>query len=273
MDCWNDSTMDYGTNRVVGSIKQPIQQNGFRQKSALQDCIWDLIIIQQVSKYSNQFDLWEGRTDGGYLDVLLDTIKHYQPNAKIGICMTHSSYSQNNDTNERFLQIVKTHKEFCKKYGIDILIPYGTAVQNIRESSINKTEFGFSFDKHHLSEGVGRYVASAAYFETLLAPRYGVSILGNTYRCEVPASTIEKAKYPSEFISVTDFNAEVCQMAAVLAVKNMFEVTNPDSYSTNLEQIEHKPDNNKKLIDNHVVIEHNGHLYNCAGSESRGQTP
>lgn len=66
------------------------------------------------------------------------------------------------------------------KYGIDFIIPYGTAVQNLRASSLNDGR-DFSTDGTHLADGLGDYVAACCYWQSVFAPRFG-SIEGNTFR-------------------------------------------------------------------------------------------
>jgi hypothetical protein len=171
--------------------------------------------------------LWNQNGSGGHLPELINLIRTYQPQAAIGINMVHAK----DGTNSLYQRIADSYHQFCIDYGVDFIIPYGTAVQNIRQSSINTTEYGFANDRHHLAPGVGQYVACAAYFETLIAPRYGVSIMGNSYRVSITDSQRESATYPDELVSVTDENAYLCQKAAVLAVHDMFNINNPDNAS------------------------------------------
>lgn len=217
-------TETYELNRLIGGVTQPIStgDGSIPFQSAINDCVWDVIVIQQVSRYQNSFDEWAGNGLGGYLDELWRLLRTKQPMASIAINMTHAAGIYDDDSNNRFSELSIAHRKFASKYAPDIIIPYGTAVQNIRKSSINTTDNGFSHDNQHLAGGVGLYVAGAAYFESLIAPRYGVSILGNTYRANAPIEG-------TEYVSVTDTNAYVCQMAAVLAVNNMWEAVNPDN--------------------------------------------
>ena len=96
--------------------------------------------------------------------------------------MTHSyrgTYWANTEKSslKRWENIVEATKQLKAEYGIDFIIPYGTAVQNLRASSLNDA-YEFSDDGTHLGAGLGDYVAGCCYFQSLLAPRYGVSILG-----------------------------------------------------------------------------------------------
>ena len=237
VNCWNDEDASgYYIYKVLGGITLPIQSaathyDGSNIRRALTDYKWDLIIIQQVSNYSHKYTLWNQDNVGGCLPELMNLLRTYQPQAAIGINLIHAAYTYNSNTNNLFQLIADSYHQFCLDYGVDFVIPYGTAVQNIRQSSINTTQYGFSNDKLHLASGIGQYVANAAYFETIFAPRYGVSIIGNSYRVSISDSERNSATYPDELVPVTDDNVYLCQKAAVLAVHDMFNINNPDNTS------------------------------------------
>lgn len=239
INCWNDNDkIGYAISKVVGGVDLKIASSatpydGSNLRKAFTECKWDLIVIQQVSHYSYLYDLWNKDGAGGHLQELINLIRTYQPQAAIGANLNHASYMLGNNTYYQFLRIADSYRQFCNDYGIDFVIPYGTAIQNIRQSSINTTRYGFSNpnDQHHLASGVGQYVANAAYFTALITPRYGVSIIGNSYRVSISDSQRNSANYPDELISVTDENAYLCQKSAVLAVHDMFNINNPDNTS------------------------------------------
>lgn len=231
IDNWNDiDSKSYSVSRVIGGITLPIRScatpyNGANIRKVFTDCRWDLIIIQQVSKYSHEYASWNQDNIKGHLQELISLIRTYQPQAAIGVNLVHASYRLGNNTDSLFRLIADSYRQFCIDYDVDFIIPYGTAIQNIRNSSINTTRYGFSNDKHHLASGVGQYVANAAYFEALIAPRYGVSILGNKSRVEIDDSQKETATNPDELVSVSDENAYLCQKAAILAIHDKFNIS------------------------------------------------
>lgn len=202
--------------------------SGFR--NALVNVKWDLIIIQQVSSYSGEYDGWEGSGNGGYLKEFLRIIRTYQPQASLGWHLCHASPNQSPDgTYARYLQIVSATKKMASRYGIDFIIPYGTAIENLRISSLNTTPNQFTFDNHHLAHGLAQYVANASYFQALIAPRYGISVLGNSLRITVPQSTKNTYRdYVNNFVDVDESNYHEAQMCAILAANNMYEMINPD---------------------------------------------
>ena len=192
VDCWNDrDTEPYSISFCTGTQIQGISGEGYAAngslfRKALESVKWDIILIHQVSTYSNDYSLWEGDGPGGYLTELIHIIRKTNPQATIGYLMTHSyrgTYWANTEKSslKRWENIVEATKQLKAEYGIDFIIPYGTAVQNLRASSLNDA-YEFSDDGTHLGAGLGDYVAGCCYFQSLLAPRYGVSILGNSFR-------------------------------------------------------------------------------------------
>ena len=234
VDCWNDrDTQEYRIEFCTGTQIQGISgygsaSNGALFRKSLESVKWDIILIHQVSTYSNDYSLWESRDLGGYLPELIQIIRKTNPQATIGYLMTHSyrgTYWANTEKSslKRWENIVEATKQLKAEYGIDFIIPYGTAVQNLRASSLNDT-YEFSEDGTHLGSGLGDYVAGCCYYQSLLAPRYGVSILGNSFRITNLDESVNGRK------NVTDKTAHVAQKAAMLATYNMWELSNPDVY-------------------------------------------
>jgi hypothetical protein len=234
VDCWNDSdneyySIDFCAGTSLGGISgSGSASDGALFRKALQSVKWDIILIHQVSTYSNDYSLWEGNGAGGYLQELIRIIRVTNPQATIGYLMTHSyrgSYWANSEGSSylRWRNIADATKQLKLEYGIDFIIPYGTAVQNLRASSLNDV-YEFSEDGTHMGAGLGDYVAGCCYFESLLAPRYGVSIWGNTFRL----TDLDESKGGRR--NITDQTAVVAQKAAILATLDMWNVSDPDDY-------------------------------------------
>lgn len=206
--------------------------DGSRFRNALQNCKWDLILIHQVSTYATDFDSWNGKTNAGYLKEFIQIIRESNPQATIGFYLIHSywgGYKGNTEKSslDRWQNIANAIKDLRLNYGIDFIIPYGTAVQNLRASSLNDGR-DFSTDGTHLADGLGDYVAACCYWQSVFAPRFG-SIEGNTFRITDLDENTKGVR------NVTDETAPIAQKAAILAVKNMYEVTNIDSFDTYME--------------------------------------
>lgn len=232
--CDLDTAYTYSIKKVLGGLNANVSTgrskkgDGSLFRKLLTDEKWDIIIIHQVSTFAPYYEQWNGTGRGGYLNELLSIIKRHQSDAVIGFYLIHSLWDHNKrnkegSSYERWKLICSSVKKLQNDYGIDFIIPYGTAVENLRSSSLNN-KYDLTRDGTHLTYGLGRYAAACCYYESLIAPRCGISVLGNSARYVVNQNV--KSKYPS--ISVTDKNALIAQKAAVLATKHIFECTNPE---------------------------------------------
>lgn len=232
VDCYNNrDNSTYSVSKTYGESLgidgSGAANNGetFRNALAVK---WDVILIHQVSNFATDYDSWKTQSTSGYLKEFIQILRKTNPQATIGCLMVHSyrsNYSQNTEKSSelRFAKIVDATKRLVRDYGIDFVIPYGTAVQNLRASSLNDG-FEFSEDGTHLGEGMGDYVAACCYYQSVVAPINGVSIIGNSYR--VTSLTEGSGK-----MNVTDETAPIAQRAALLATCNMWEVVNPEDYN------------------------------------------
>lgn len=223
VDCYNDAdsasytiAKSYGDS--LGIEGAGAANNGSLFRNALSEN-WDIIMIHPVSSYANDYIQWRGNGEGGYLSELIRLIKTTNPQALIGYLMPHSyasDYAGNTEqsSGERWLNIIKASKEFVTDYGIDFIIPYGTAVQKLRMLKNND----LSEDGTHLGEGLGKYVASCCYYEALFAPINGVSVLGNTYRATGLDESI------SGRLDISDANAALAQNCAIDAICDMWDI-------------------------------------------------
>lgn len=191
-----------------GSLKTIISQD------------WDVIVLQQAST-----DAWNWDTYQPYLTELIGLIKRDCPNATIAWYHTWRTHSGDETVSVmpaqkapryeyRFDMLIDNVKKVKNEIGIDIIIPVGTAIENIRSTSFNDSKDMMRDDKH-LKYGVPMYVAGCTWMDTIFAPILGKSCLGNTL-------TIGEG---TDTIPVTDDNKLLCQQCAHAAVMNMFEVT------------------------------------------------
>lgn len=229
--CDKDTAYTYRIEKVFGGLSANVSTgrgakgDGSLFRKLLTDENWDIIIIQPY------YGLGNGTSREGYLNKFISVIKEHQPNAVIGFYIVHSLWDHHKSNKEgssyeRWKFVCSSTKSLQEEYGINFIIPYGTAIENLRSSSLNN-EYDLTRDGLHLAYGLGRYTAACCYYESLIAPRSGISVLGNVARYD--ASQAPSSEYPS--ISVTDENALIAQKAAVLATKHMFECINPEKIS------------------------------------------
>lgn len=227
------STATYQIKKVVGDLNDNVEVgvgpsfDGSLFRKLLSQETWDLIIIHPLSIYATNYEGWWGHSDSGYLKELLEIIKYHQPNCTIGFLLIHSpadDYSTNEEKSSivRWEHIANAAQLFAQENDI-ILIPYGTAIQNLRATGFNN-DAELTRDGTHLGLGLARYTAACCYYEALLAPRTGVSILGKDIPYKVDENP-ERSQY-----SVTSANMVTAQKAAVLACKDPFHCINPNDY-------------------------------------------
>ena len=232
LDMYEDKDIyNYYFYKTLGGLNASVQQgtgkagDGTILRNALNGEQWDLILIQASSTEATDYDAW---VSNGYLDRLLQLLKEQQPQAKIGFVMSHSywdDYAMNyqHSSLERWKLIAGAAKQLMEHYDIELVVPCGTAVENLRASTQNN-DYDLTLDGTHLDYGLSRYAAAACCYETLIAPRSGISAMGNPMRHTISPSTT--SKYPS--VDVTDANAPIAQRAALLAVSDPYGLNNPE---------------------------------------------
>ena len=233
-DVYEDiDTLSYSFSRVIGDLSVSIPSgscnagDGSLFRRALSEVEWDFIIIHQVSTYAPYYESWKGDDVGGCLEQLLEIIHKHQPNTKIGFLLVHSywdDYIGNRERSslERWQKIADSIQFLKEDYNIQFIIPYGTAIENLRSSSMNNN-YDLTSDGSHLECGLGQYTAACCYYESLITPRTGISCYGSNVQIDV--SDVE-SRYPA--VNVTMENSKIAQKAAVLAVKDMFHCNNPE---------------------------------------------
>ena len=223
----NDREFEYKIEKVIGGMDASIDAgtgkagDGALFRKALTDEQWDVIVIQPASAYSPYYDQWTGNGNGGYLDELLELIRERQPQATIGMMLVHSyasNYAGNTERSsyDRWRLIAESVKKCCAEKGIGFVIPYGTAVQNLRATTLNN-DMDLTADGIHCEYVLCRYTASCCYYETVLAPRTGISV--TTDRTRINKDLIAS---DTSMVSVDDDTAPIAHAAAIMAVADWY---------------------------------------------------
>lgn len=180
-------------------------------KSTLLDCVtdepWDYISFHQVSGDSG-FE----NTYFPYLPDLMTFVKDNATNTDAQFILMqvwpydanhkHPAYPRyGNSQDSMHRQVARTVDKVAKRVGIDIIIPAGTALQNVR---LNLPGVPVTRDGVHLNAGLGEFSAACVWFEKLFGG-------------------IRKNKFvPS---NVPDDQAAIAKKAAYFAVKKPNETT------------------------------------------------
>ena len=180
---------------------------------------WDIITMQQASGFSGMYDSYTP-----YLGRLIEAVKKAQPQAELVWHMTwsyssdsnHKHYKHYNNDQQQMNSAIDNclHTLLAEFDEIERIVPSGTAVKSLRKSAINNYPKDLTRDCFHMGHGAGRYALACTWYETLVEPYTGKSMMGNTLRvC-------------GGLVSVSDIVALYCQKAAKKAAKHPFKVSN-----------------------------------------------
>ena len=180
---------------------------------------WDIITMQQASGFSGMYDSYTP-----YLGRLIEAVKKAQPQAELVWHMTwsyssdsnHKHYKHYNNDQQQMNSAIDNclHTLLAEFDEIERIVPSGTAVKSLRKSAINNYPKDLTRDGFHMGHGAGRYALACTWYETLVEPYTGKSMMGNTLRvC-------------GGLVSVSDIVALYCQKAAKMAAKRPFKVSN-----------------------------------------------
>ena len=172
----NLAAYEYHTNKT-GSWSRP---TGYSAVNVMKGLDWDYVCMQQVSGKSGLPQTYEP-----YLSTVVNSVKQNCPKAKRMWHMTwayqgnrvHSDFAQyDNDQMKMYNAILDAvQTKVVSRGDFDIIIPCGTAVQNIRTSFLGDN---ITRDGYHMSEKIGRYLTGLMWARQIT----GKSIADVTYK-------------------------------------------------------------------------------------------
>ncbi len=178
---------------------------------------WDIVVTQQSSPKSGSYNTFQP-----WLDKLIEIVRWHCTNA--GACFAWQqtwAYSTTSDhkafpryENNQLLMyesIMSATEKLLEDTSIEIIIPTGTAVQNMRNTEFCDPQ-ELTRDGYHLSFSAGRYLAACTWFQTLVAPCLKTTLAGNP-------CTLQGKKH-----EITPELAKACQDAARRACIRPLEV-------------------------------------------------
>lgn len=198
-------------------------------KSIVESDTWDIVTLQE---HTGSMYAWEWSTTAqNAIFGLCDNIQQAQPlhRPTIGYIMAQAYGKSNTSVYPRYFTsqqqmfetIAAQVQTITEKTCIDIVIPSGTSLQNLRTSSLNKDNgMDLTRDSYHMDYGISRYAAAATVFRTLITPCTGVSVEGNGYRYSTSSTSTTGYSTP-----VTDANAPVAIRAGLEACRAPYTVT------------------------------------------------
>ena len=200
----------------------------------LADEEWDIITFQQNGEAA--FRDWDTYFAPFIFKLHKSVFDKITRNIKIGWLLTHGAYAS---SDEGLLQnwqgTANNAKKMLDVTGTSILFPYGTAVQNLRSTSLkslgDSSAHNLLADNGHVQDGIGcmtaAYVNAITILKSIGIDKIGV--IGETTRVDANFITDNNVQGPnlgtSGVIGVTDNNCYLAQIAAECAVKKPYEVT------------------------------------------------
>ena len=191
--------------RTIDRTGHYSNRKGVAPSEALHDGTWDYISVQQASALSGLYETYEAD-----LPALLAAVKGACPSAVILFHQTwayaadspnagFANYGRSQQT--MYDAIVRATERVTAAFGIDRVIPSGTAMQNLRATEVGDN---LTADGSHLNP-LGRYTAACVWFETI----FGSDVRENPY---------ERADLPADY-------QRLARAAAHAAVESPFAVT------------------------------------------------
>ncbi len=187
----------------------------------LKDEDWDIITVQESSGISGIYDNYEK-----WLPQLIEIIRNEALNPQATIVWHKTWAYATNSAHPEFPNYGKSQQKMysaisqcveraSREFNLPVVIPSGDAVQIARGTRLNNSGevpadckvYDLTRDGYHLTRQHGRYIAACTWFETLIKPIFGKSVLGNSY-------TLRDTEY-----SITAKDARLCQKCAVQAVR------------------------------------------------------
>lgn len=179
---------------------------------------WDYVMFQQKSSISDDYSSYEP-----YLTNLINKVKANctNPNVKFIWLMTWGTGSA------AYSDIIAATKKISNRF--DIVVPAGTAIQNIRNSSVNDSNaHNFSRDDQHLNMGVGDYVAGCTFYAAVLQPFTGKDVYNNNFS-NTAGEHDSGTNGTVGAVDVTDANRDICKECAVFAVLRPYNPTDVEN--------------------------------------------
>lgn len=211
---------------------------------------WDIIAFQQGAHQSVKWNLWEN------YGTLISIIKrHCNPNTVIAFnntwCPSITSAYLPNDTDglcEKTLEGQKLWQQInwnnCKRMmrlsGLSNVSPNGAMIYTMRrDETLNTDSYDLMYDGLHPDNGVTMYGVCCCFYETFVAPFYGISIKKCTW---LPDASSQRSPFNnSQFRTIdTDQQARIFTYVK-LSLSNRFgfneltEKTNTDTDSDSAE--------------------------------------
>lgn len=189
---------------------------------------WDLIVLQEFPSFSSGNP--HASEYYSYYETLSSVItlcKSLCPNTQVQfgwhMIWTNDQYIANNYM--VWQNICDASKRTAKLSDVSFIIPSATALQNAYNTSYFR-----GYEHHfllmdqigHPAAGAARYIISATWFESLIAPIFGRSLIGNGY---VPSFISDgTVTYQDAEVEVNSGNVLLAKLCAISSILDKYDV-------------------------------------------------
>ena len=220
---WSELADNNGTAKtyVMFGSEKPYE---YHQSYNIQDVMeydWDIVVLQQLS--GSYYDL---TTYEPYLTNLMSYVRrHVKGYPRLAWQMTWSRSSSAGDGDIYGLTGWENNatatKYLMENYVFDILIPSGTAMQNMRQTAeCDSAEF--TRDGQHAGYGVGRYLVAMTWYASLIAPYFNKNIYD--INCLYEVKDYEKSWSTNETKDVDENNLPLIKDCVNKAILSPFKL-------------------------------------------------
>lgn len=225
-----DTSADYTRYECLPGESRWTTTKGLSLKTVAEEHEWDVVVIQE---HTGNKCAWEWNSTAlGNISGLLQCVRasqekepefHYILSQAYWDMSKIAKASQSSATWTDHVGMWNVVSAFGKSametFRFKSVISTGAMLENLRTSSLNNG-MGLTRDGYHMDNGLARYGASCVVFETIVSPRYGITLDSNSYRYDVTNTTSGKYTTP-----VTDASAPLAVQAARYAMADPYRIT------------------------------------------------
>lgn len=226
---WETSS-DYTKHTALPGESVMTNTSGANLKKVAESQEWDIVCIQE---HTGNAAAWSwNSTEKGHIQGLMDKVAATQKKRPLFYYILSQTYYDENKigsgsrpsitwTDQAGMYDVTTAfaKKVMEEIPFDGIIATGTALQNLRQTSLNNA-MCLTRDGYHMDYGISRYTAACTCYQVMLYPVLGIEL--ETCKFRITESNYTSGNYTTP---VTDENVGTAFAAAKAAARNPYQVT------------------------------------------------
>ena len=239
-DAWTPTNYDYEYSKN-GSAWANKSLSG---EECLQEEVWDVITFQQNGENAGRpVSAWEDNIGKSIRPLQKALYTKLGRTVKLGFILTHGSYDTNTDNLKiRWQNTALNVKKVEEETAFVEIFPYGTAIQNLRTTSLVNLGYGSAknllADSAHLQDGIA--CLCACYTNALkIMQLAGIdkSVFGDDTLINMDfitsnniLGTNPNSLTQDDIIGMSDGNRYLAQLSAIQAMRNPWAITDISAF-------------------------------------------